>query len=64
MEERIARLLKKGLHISEIEGRIASQATREQRVSIADFVIENNSSQDELLRKVENIWESLSLSSN
>ena len=64
MDERIARLLKKGLHISEIEGRIAAQATREQRVSIADFVIENNGTQDELLRKVENIWESLSLSSN
>ena len=64
MDERIARLLKKGLHISEIEARIAAQATREQRLSIADFVIENNGTQDELLRKVENIWESLSLSSN
>ena len=64
MDERIARLLKKGLLISEIEARIAAQATREQRTSIADFVIENNGSQDDLLRKVENIWERLSLTSN
>lgn len=64
MDERIARLLKKGLLISEIEGRIAAQATREQRVSIADFVIENNGSQDDLLRQVENIWDSLNSASN
>jgi len=59
MENRIARLRAKGLHISEIESRIAAQATQEQRESIADFVIENDASADELLRKVENIWEEL-----
>ena len=64
MDQRIARLRKKGLLISEIEARIAAQATREQRISIADFVIENNGSQDELLRKVENIWDSLNSASN
>ena len=64
MDERIARLRKKGLHISEIEGRIAAQATREQRTSIADFVIENSGTEDELLRQVENIWDSLNSTSN
>ena len=59
MENRIARLRAKGLHISEIESRIAAQATREQRESVADFLIENDASADELLRKVENIWEEL-----
>ena len=59
MENRIARLRAKGLHISEIEARIAAQATREQRESIADFLIENDGSEDELLRKVENIWNEL-----
>jgi dephospho-CoA kinase len=59
MENRIARLRNKGLHISEIESRIAAQATREQRESIADFLIENDGSQDDLLRKVENFWEEL-----
>ena len=59
MENRISRLRAKGLHISEIESRIASQATREQRESIADFLIENDGSEDDLLRKVENIWDEL-----
>jgi dephospho-CoA kinase len=59
MENRIARLLGRGMHISEIEGRIAAQATREQRIEVADFLIENDGSEDELLRQVENIWDSL-----
>ena len=59
MESRIARLRGRGMHISEIEGRIAAQATREQRIEVADFLIENDGSEDELLRQVENIWDSL-----
>ena len=59
MENRISRLRGRGMHISEIEGRIAAQATREQRIEIADFLIENDGSEDELLRQVENIWDSL-----
>jgi len=59
MENRITRLRGRGMHISEIEGRIAAQATREQRIGIADFLIENDGSEDELLRQVENIWDSL-----
>ena len=59
IENRVARLRQRGMHISEIEGRIAAQATREQRVEAADFLIENDGSEDELLRQVENIWDSL-----
>jgi dephospho-CoA kinase len=59
MEIRIERLRQRGMHISEIQGRIAAQATREQRVEAADFLIENDGSEDELLRQVENIWDSL-----
>ncbi len=59
MESRISRLRAKGLHISEIESRIAVQATREQRESVADFLIENDGNEDDLLRKVENIWDEL-----
>ena len=61
MENRISRLRAKGLHISEIQSRIASQATREQREAIADFLIENDGSEDDLLRKVENIWDELAV---
>ena len=59
LENRLVRLRDRGMHISEIEGRIAAQATREQRIEIADFLIENDGSEDELLRQVENIWDSL-----
>ncbi len=59
MENRVSRLRARGLHISEIEARIAAQATREQRESVADFLIENDGSEDELLREVENIWDEL-----
>jgi dephospho-CoA kinase len=59
IENRISRLQARGLHLSEIEGRIAAQATREQRIEVADFLIENDGNEDDLLRQVENIWDSL-----
>lgn len=59
LENRILRLRQRGMHISEIEARISAQATREQRVELADFLIENDGTEDELLRQVENIWDSL-----
>lgn len=63
LELRKERLLKKGLRISEIESRIAAQASREERTSIADQVFENNGNEDELLRSVENLWELLKMRS-
>ena len=63
MHLRKERLLKKGLRNSEIESRIAAQASREERESIADQVFENNGSEDELLRSVENLWELLKMRS-
>ena len=64
MDKRIERLREKGLYLSEIEARIAAQASREERASIADFVIENNGTKDDLLRQVENIWDGLTHISN
>ena len=61
IELRKARLLKKGLYISQIEKRIAAQATQESRESIADTVIYNDGDEDDLLRQVENLWESVLL---
>ena len=57
IELRKARLLKKGLYISQIEKRISSQATPEAREAIADKVIRNDGDEDSLLRQVENLWE-------
>ena len=52
------RLRARGMFHSDIEKRMASQATEEQRRAIADCVLTNDGSEDELLRQVENIWES------
>jgi dephospho-CoA kinase len=58
IELRKQRLLKKGLYISQIEKRMASQASEEARTAIADTVIRNDGDEDSLLRQVENLWES------
>lgn len=59
IELRKARLLKRGLYISQIEKRMAAQASQESREAIADSVIYNDGDEDSLLRKVENLWESV-----
>ncbi len=59
IELRKERLLKKGLYISQIEKRMASQATEEARAAVADSVIRNDGDEDSLLRQVENLWESV-----
>ena len=59
LELRKDRLRKRGMFISEIERRIAAQATREDRQALADFVIVNDGDEDGLLRAVENLWEEL-----
>ncbi len=59
LADRIQRLKERGLLQSEIEKRIASQATEAQRRSIANIVIENSGNEEELLRKVEAIWEEI-----
>ncbi|MBU6264558.1 MAG: dephospho-CoA kinase, partial [Actinomycetales bacterium] len=64
LEERINRLTKRGLMHSEIERRIANQVSPEERKAVASFVIENDGDQEQLLRKVEAIWEELNASRN
>ena len=61
VELRKARLLKRGLYISQIEKRMAAQASQESREAIADSVIRNDGDEDSLLRQVENLWESVLL---
>ena len=64
LEERINRLTKRGLMHSEIEQRIANQVSPEERKAVATFVIENDGDEEQLLRKVEPIWEELNASRN
>ena len=58
VELRKQRLRARGMFHSDIEKRMASQATEEQRRAIADCVLTNDGSEDDLLRQVENVWES------
>jgi len=59
LEIRKSRLLKRGMFISEIDSRLAAQASPAEREAVATFVIENSGDEDQLLRKVENLWEEL-----
>jgi len=59
LEIRKSRLLKRGMFISEIESRLAVQASPSEREAVSTHVIENSGDEDQLLRKVENLWEEL-----
>ena len=57
MDERRSRLIARGLKSYEIDKRISAQATREERESISDFIIENDGDIPALEKKVLSIWE-------
>lgn len=59
LDIRRERLRQRGMKDYEIDRRIAAQATDQQRRSIADFVIINNGSIDDLERRVEEVWQEL-----
>jgi dephospho-CoA kinase len=58
---RTNRLKERGLANHEIVGRMVAQASREDRIAHCDLVIENQGDEDELLRQVEEIWQSVLL---
>ncbi len=58
-EIRVARLLKRGLTKDQITKRIQAQAIDSEREVIADFIIKNEKSQEELFTQVEKLWELL-----
>jgi dephospho-CoA kinase len=57
-ELRKQRLRGRGMFHLDIEKRMSLQASEQERRAIADCVITNDSGEDELLRQVENVWES------
>lgn len=57
LEVRKARLAERGLKSYEIERRISAQVTDEERESIANCVIKNEGSIDDLERAVQGVWE-------
>ena len=64
LESRIERLKGRGLDISEIEKRIASQATSDERKAVANYIIENDGTEEDLLHKVESVWMEINASRN
>ncbi|MGV1038020.1 MAG: dephospho-CoA kinase, partial [Candidatus Nanopelagicales bacterium] len=57
---RVSRLLGRGLTEQDARARMAAQATREQRLAIADEVIDNSGSLAELEEQVDRVWDRIS----
>jgi dephospho-CoA kinase len=55
-ETRVARLVGRGLTEQDARARIAAQATDEQRRAVADVVLDNSGTPEELAGQVEKFW--------
>ena len=55
--ERLVRL--RGMAEEQARARMAAQASREQRLAVADIVIDNSGSLDDLDRRVAEVWSEL-----
>jgi dephospho-CoA kinase len=55
-ETRVARLVQRGLAEADARARIAAQATDEQRRAVADVVLDNSGSREELAAQVDRFW--------
>ncbi len=55
-EIRVARLVARGLTVDDARARVAAQATDEQRRAVADVVLDNSGSREELAAAVDRFW--------
>jgi dephospho-CoA kinase len=55
-ETRVARLVQRGLSEADARARMASQATDEQRGAVADVVLDNSGTPEELAAQVDRFW--------
>jgi dephospho-CoA kinase len=55
-ETRVARLVQRGLTADDARARMAAQATDEQRRAVADVVLDNSGTPDQLTEQVERLW--------
>ena len=60
-ELRIARLKERGMKEYDARRRMASQATSDERRKVADLVLDNSGTKEELLRHVERVWQEVLL---
>jgi len=56
VETRVARLVRRGLTAEDARARIAVQATDEQRRAVADVVLDNSGTPEELAAQVDRVW--------
>ncbi|HEX2074465.1 MAG TPA: dephospho-CoA kinase [Geodermatophilus sp.] len=56
LDTRIARLVQRGLTEEDARARIAAQATDEQRRAVADVVLDNSGTPEELAAQVDRFW--------
>jgi dephospho-CoA kinase len=60
VEVQLDRLRRRGMSEADADARIAAQATREQRLAIADYVVDNSGSLAQLRAEVDDLWSILS----
>jgi dephospho-CoA kinase len=53
---RVARLVRRGMTEADARARIAAQATDEQRAAVADVVLDNSGTREELAAQVDRFW--------
>lgn len=58
-ESQLSHLAAKGISRADAEQRMAAQASRGERLKIADHIIENNGSLDDLEKQVDRVWQLL-----
>jgi dephospho-CoA kinase len=56
LETRVARLVQRGLTEDDARARIAAQATDEQRRAVADVVLDNSGTLEQLAEQVDRFW--------
>jgi dephospho-CoA kinase len=57
LDTRLARLVERGLPEPDARARIAAQATDEQRRAVADVVLDNSGTREQLAAQVARFWE-------
>jgi dephospho-CoA kinase len=58
-ETQLAHLAAKGVSLEDAEKRMAAQASREERLKLADHVVNNDGTLEELEAQVDDLWAKL-----
>jgi dephospho-CoA kinase len=56
IETRVTRVVKRGMDQADARARIKAQASEEQRRAIADVLLDNSGSQEQLVEKARDVW--------